>query len=94
MSWLASPGTIRADDARAGRPARRASGTMQPKVTPGMRGRDLAGGAADLDRRRHLRVERLELARPAVQEQEDDRLVGNGPVRVGPRQGGEERRKR
>ena len=45
----------------------------------GERGGDLAGGAADALGRGHLRVERLELARPAVQEQEDDRLARQQP---------------
>ena len=37
---------------------------------------DLAGGAADFRRGGHLGVEGLDLARTAVQEQEDDGLVG------------------
>src|SRR5207249_4629038 len=34
-----------------------------------------AGGAAALDRSTHLRIERLDLAGPAVQEQEDDGMI-------------------
>ena len=41
----------------------------------GQRGGDLAGDAADAVRGRHLGVEGLDLGRPAVQEQEDDRLA-------------------
>ena len=45
----------------------------------GQRRRDLAGGAADARRGGHLGIEGLDLARPAVQEQEDDRLVLHRP---------------
>src|SRR5262249_13606181 len=40
------------------------------------RGGDLPIDAANLDRRTHLRIESLELRRPAEQVQKDDRLVG------------------
>ena len=60
-----------------------------------MRVCDLAGGAADLDGRRHLRVERLDLARPAVQEQEDDgAILEQRPPRLRRRLGLQQMRQR
>ncbi len=57
--------------------------------------RNLAGGAANLDRRGHLGIERLGLAGTAVQEEEDDRLVGDKSfVTRRPRLGGEQVRQR
>ena len=41
-----------------------------------------AGHAADFGRGGHLRIKRLDLARPAVQKQEDDRLVLNDLLRL------------
>ena len=42
----------------------------------GERGANLAGGTAGLDRRIHMRVEGLDLARPAVKEEKDDAAIG------------------
>jgi hypothetical protein len=46
-------------------------------------GANLAGGAAELRRRGHVRIERLNLARSTVQEQENDGFVGNEPSSLG-----------